>query len=97
MLYKWKTTDGNGGAVRAVFMDCKKAFDFINHYIYILVRKLKACDLPDDIVNWIIYFLSFWKLGLWLFISMINDLYLRDTEILNIFGNTLMIQQSPRL
>ena len=36
--------------------DYKKAFDFIDHKI--LVRKLCNLDLPIEIINWIIDFLS---------------------------------------
>ena len=49
-------TDGNGATTRVLLVDYRKAFDLIDHLI--LVNKLCNLDLPNNIVNWIIDFLS---------------------------------------
>ena len=51
-----KGCDGNGATVRVTLCDYKKAFDLIDHRI--LVNKLCKLDLPTEIINWIIDFLS---------------------------------------
>ena len=51
-----KGCDGNGATVRVTLCDYKKAFDLIDHRI--LVNKLCELDLPTEIINWIIDFLS---------------------------------------
>jgi len=57
MLHHWtKGCDGNGATVRVTLYDYKKAFDLIDHRI--LVNKLCKLDLPTEIINWIIDFLS---------------------------------------
>jgi len=57
MLHHWtEGCDGNGTTVRITLYDYKKAFDFVDHKI--LVRKLCNLDLPIEIINWIIDFLS---------------------------------------
>ena len=57
MLHHWtEGCDGNGATVRITLYDYKKAFDFIDHKIR--VRKLCNLDLPIEIINWIIDFLS---------------------------------------
>ena len=57
MLHYWtKGCDGNGATVRVTLYDYKKAFDLIDHRI--LVDKLCKLDLPTEIINWIIDFLS---------------------------------------
>ena len=57
MIHRWaQGTDGNGATVRATLYDYRKAFDLIDHDI--LVRKLTVLDIPKQIINWIIDFLS---------------------------------------
>ena len=57
MLHHWtKGCDGNGATVTVTLYDYKKAFDLIDHRI--LVNKLCKLDLPTEIINWIIDFLS---------------------------------------
>ena len=57
MVHNWaKETDGNGATARVILFDYRKAFDLIDHPI--LVGKLGRLDLPNNIINWIIDFLS---------------------------------------
>ena len=57
MVHNWaKGTDGNGATARVILFDYRKAFDLIDHSI--LVGKLGRLDLPNNIINWIIDFLS---------------------------------------
>ena len=57
MVHNWaKETDGNGATARVILFDYRKAFDLIDHSI--LVDKLGRLDLPNNIINWIIDFLS---------------------------------------
>ncbi len=46
---------GSGDTVDLVFLDSSKAFDSVNHRI--LIQKLKACGINDNIVNRIESFL----------------------------------------
>ena len=57
MIHEWaQGTDGNGASTRVLLFDYCKAFDLIDHFI--LVNKLCNLDLPNNIINWIIDFLS---------------------------------------
>ena len=57
MIHKWlEATDGNGASVRVLLFDYRKAFDLIDHKI--LVNKLKKVNIPNSVINWVIYFLS---------------------------------------
>ena len=57
VLHHWtERCDGNGATFRVTLYDYKKAFDPIDHRI--LVNKLCKLDLPTEIINWIIDFLS---------------------------------------
>ena len=57
MLHTWcLATDGNGSTIRTIILDYCKAFDLIDHGI--LIGKLCDLDLPNSVINWIIYFLS---------------------------------------
>ena len=49
-------TDGNGTTIRTILFDYRKAFDFIDHGIF--VNKVGNLYIPRSIVNWIIHFLS---------------------------------------
>jgi len=42
--------------VRCLVIDFSKAFDVVNHEI--LLHKLSALDLPNNIYNWIVSFLT---------------------------------------
>ena len=57
MLHHWtKRCDGKEATVRVTLYGYKKTFDLIDHRI--LVNKLCRLDLPTEIINWIIDFLS---------------------------------------
>jgi len=49
-------TDGNGATIRTILFDYRKAFDLIDHSI--LIKKLCQLNVPNNIINWIIDFLS---------------------------------------
>ncbi len=94
ILHNWLySTDKPDSAVRAVFLDFRKAFDLIDHTL--LITKLFSLGIKSSVVNWIADFLkdryqrvkfmnsclSVWmkvpqgtRLGLLLFLLMINDL-----------------------
>ena len=44
--------------VRCLMIDFSRAFDVVNHVIWILLHKLSKLNLPDYIVNWIVSFLT---------------------------------------
>ena len=101
MLNNWtQATDGSGAAVRVVLFDYRKAFDFIDHNLLWVVDFLKQryqrvkvssdcysewepvpADLPQGI-----------KLGLWLFILMINDLRVSDVHGWKYVGDTTIAE-----
>ena len=57
MVHNWaKGTDENGATARVILFDYRKAFDLIDRSI--LVGKLGRLDLPNNIINCIIDFLS---------------------------------------
>ena len=57
MLHPWnKSIDGNGGSVRVMLFDFRKAFDLVDHYL--LLQKLKTYDLPQWTTDWIKDFLT---------------------------------------
>ena len=50
MLHHWfKATDGTGAHVRAVLLDCKKAFHFVDHNL--LIAKLYSLGVKPTVVN----------------------------------------------
>jgi hypothetical protein len=51
-----KATDGNGALVRLVLLDFKKAFDLIDHQVFVM--KLNSLDIPPSIINWVRDFLT---------------------------------------
>lgn len=55
MLHHWHAAVDNGQSVCTVFVDFAKAFDHVDHNVF--VSKLVALDLPDVIVRWICAFL----------------------------------------
>ena len=50
MLHAWQTTLDQGGAVGAVLVDFKKAFDLVNHKL--LLQKLLLIGVPHFIIKW---------------------------------------------
>jgi hypothetical protein len=46
-----KATDGNSALVRLVLLDFKKAFDLINHQLFVM--QLNSLDIPPSIINWV--------------------------------------------
>ena len=57
MIHRWSiATDGNGAVIRSIYFDYRKAFDFIDHSIFI--RKLSKLEIPNSVINWISDFLT---------------------------------------
>ena len=48
-------TDGNGATARVVLLDFLKAFDLIDHSVF--VQKLTTYDIPSQVKSWIVDFL----------------------------------------
>ena len=46
----------NNSYVRCLMVDFSKAFDTVDHVI--LIRKLQALNIPPNVYNWIISFLT---------------------------------------
>jgi len=55
MLYAWQTTLDQGGAVGAVLVDFKKAFDLVNHNL--LLQKLLS-GVPHFLIKWFFSYLQ---------------------------------------
>ena len=56
MLHNWtKATDGNGGSIRVVLFDYRKAFDLIDHRL--LAEKILLLPIPNSVKNWVLDFL----------------------------------------
>jgi len=55
MLHHWHAAVDKGQSVRTVFVDFAKAFDHVDHNIFL--HKLVALGLPDVIVRWMCAFL----------------------------------------
>jgi hypothetical protein len=51
-----KATDGNGALVRLVLLDFGKAFDLIDHQLFMV--KLHSLDVPRSVINWVRDFLT---------------------------------------
>jgi len=49
MLHAWQTTLDQGGAVRAVLVDFKEAFDLVNHNL--LLQKLLLSGVPHFLIK----------------------------------------------
>jgi len=56
MLHGWQTTLDQGGAVRTVLVDFKKAFNFVNHNL--LLQKLLLSCVPHFLIKWFFSFLQ---------------------------------------
>ena len=56
ILHAWKTTLDQGGAVRTLLVDYKKAFDCVNHNI--LLQKLYAKNIPHCLIKWFCSYLQ---------------------------------------
>ena len=56
MLHNWtKATDGNGGSIRVVLFDYRKAFDLIDHRL--LAENILLLPIPNSVKNWVLHFL----------------------------------------
>ena len=70
LIHQWsKATDGTSSDVRVLIMDCRKAFDLINHSL--LITKLKGYSINACIINWICDFLMDRQQR----VKMENDIY----------------------
>ena len=57
MIHSWlKSTDGNGSTARVMLFDFRKAFDLIDHNVFLC--KLSSYGFPTSIMLWILDFLS---------------------------------------
>ena len=56
MVEKWKNTLDKGGYVSAIFMDCSKAFDTLNHNL--LIAKLGAYGLERGSLSYMKSYLN---------------------------------------
>ena len=57
MLHTWSSgMDRNEATVRTLVLDCRKAFDLIDHSI-LVIKLHNQCKLPASIINWIVEFL----------------------------------------
>jgi len=56
ILHHWHQALDNGQCVRALFIDYAKAFDHVDHSL--VIRKLRALDVPDILLRWMCSFLS---------------------------------------
>ena len=56
LLHHWHQALDRNQTIRAVFMDCAKAFDHVNHSI--VIRKLSKLGVPNILVKWICSFLQ---------------------------------------
>lgn len=55
-LHAWQSTLDQGGAVRAVLVDFKKAFDLVNHNL--LLHKLLLSGVPHCLIRWFFSYLQ---------------------------------------
>ena len=55
-MHEWQSTLDRGGAVRALFVDFKKAFDLVNHNL--LLRKLLGSNVPHCLIKWFFSYLD---------------------------------------
>ena len=56
MMHTWaQATDGTSSAVHMVCLDCRKAFDLVDHGI--LAAKILGLRIPRRIAHWVCYFL----------------------------------------
>ena len=56
IIHEWQSTLDHGGAVRALLVDFKKAFDLVNHNI--LLRKLLNRNVPHCLIKWFLSYLD---------------------------------------
>ena len=56
MLHAWQSTLDRGGAVRALLVDFKKAFDSVNHNL--LLQKLRDRNVPHCLIKWFFSYLQ---------------------------------------
>jgi len=55
-ICEWQSTLDRGGAVRALLVDFKKAFDLVNPYL--LLRKLLNKNVPHCLIKWFFSYLG---------------------------------------
>ena len=56
MMHTWaQATDATSSAVHMVCLDCRKAFDLVDHGI--LAAKILGLRIPRRIAHWVCYFL----------------------------------------
>ena len=56
IINEWQSTLDRGGAVRALLVDFKKAFDLVNHNL--LLRKLLNKNVPHCLIKWFFSYLD---------------------------------------
>ena len=56
IIHEWQSTLDRGGAVRALFVDFKKAFDLVNHNL--LPCKLLGSNVPHCLIKWFFSYLD---------------------------------------
>lgn len=56
VIHAWQSVLDRGGAVRALFVDFKKAFDTVNHNL--LLRKLQNKNIPHCLIKWFYSYLD---------------------------------------
>jgi len=56
MTHEWQTALDQGGAVRALLVDFKKAFDSVNHNL--LLEKLYNKNVPHQLIKWFFSYLQ---------------------------------------
>jgi len=56
MTHAWQTELDQGGVVRALFVDCNKAFDSVNYNV--LLHKLLDRKVPHRLIKWFFSYLD---------------------------------------
>jgi len=56
IIHEWQSTLDRGGAIRALLVDFKKAFDLVNHNL--LLRKLLNKNVPHCLIKWFFSYLD---------------------------------------
>ena len=56
MIHEWQTALDQGGAVRALLVDFRKAFDSVNHNL--LLQKLYNKNVPHQLIKWFFSYLQ---------------------------------------
>jgi len=56
IIHEWQSTLDRGGAIRALLVNFKKAFDLVNHNL--LLRKLLNKNVPHCLIKWFFSYLN---------------------------------------